>query len=140
MKTAKQLTLIALALLLCLSFAACADVEKTGVWESATYTSDKEFGEGAKTVTVKVVAEEQTLTFKLHTDKSTLGEALKEHELIDGEESEFGLYLKSVNGIVADFDVDQTWWCITKNGEMTTTGVDGITVSDGEQYELTRTK
>ena len=57
MKTLTKGLLILLALLCCVSLAACADVEKTGVWESATYTTDKEFGKGEKTVTVLVKEE-----------------------------------------------------------------------------------
>lgn len=140
MKTWKKGLLILLALLCCVSLAACADVEKTGVWESATYTADKEFGKGEKTVTVLVVAEEQTLTFTLHTDKATLGEALKEHSLIEGDEGPFGIYIKKVNGILADYDVDQTYWSLTKGGELMMVGVDDTEIADGEQYELTRTK
>lgn len=140
MKTVTRLTLLLLTLLMVFSLVACADVEKTGAWETATYDRDTELGEGTKTVTVKVVAEEQELTFTIHTDKTTLGEALKEHKLVDGEESEFGLYVKAVNGIVADYDVDQTYWSLSKSGETMMVGVDGATIADGEQYELTRTK
>ena len=140
MKMTTRVTLLLLALLTLLSLVACADVEKTGVWEEATYTSDKEFGKGEKTVTVKVIAEEQELTFTIHTDKETLGDALLEHELIEGEEGPFGLYVKRVNGILADYDVDQTYWSFTKEGVMMMVGVDGATIADGEQYELTRAK
>ena len=140
MKTVSRLTLVLLALAMTFSLVACADVEKTGAWETATYVADKEFGEGSKTVTVKVVAEEQSLTFTIHTDKTTLGEALKEHDLIQGEESEFGMYVKTVNGIVADYDIDQTYWSLTKGGEMMMVGVDGAAIADGEQYELTKAK
>ena len=140
MKTATRITLLLLALVMCLSFVACADIEKTGAWQTATYDRDTKLGEGAKTVTVKVVADEQELIFTIHTDKATLGEALLEHELIDGEQGAFGMYVKAVNGIVADYDVDQTYWGFTKNGEMMLVGVDGAEIADGEQYELTRTK
>ena len=140
MKTVSRLTLVLLALLMLFTVVACADVEKTGAWETATYVADKEFGEGSKTVTVKVVAEEQTLTFTLHTDKETLGEALLEHELIAGDQGPYGLYIKSVNGVIADYDTDQTHWSLTKGGEMMMVGVDGAVIADGEQYELTKTK
>ena len=140
MKAIVRITLLLLALLTCFSFVACADVEKTGAWETATYDRNTELGKGAKTVTVKVIADEQELIFTIHTDKATLGEALLEHELIDGEQGAFGMYVKAVNGIVADYDVDQTYWGFTKNGEMMLVGVDGAEIADGEQYELTRTK
>ena len=140
MKTIKQLTSLLLALLMLFSLAACADVERTGAWESAVYDKDTELGKGAKTVTVLVKADEQTLTFVIHTDKDTLGDALLEHDLIDGEEGAYGMYVKYVNGIEADYDVDQTYWSLTKNGELMMTGVDATEIADGEQYELTKTK
>lgn len=140
MKTATRLTLLLLALVMSFSFVACADVEKTGAWETATYDRNTELGEGQKTVTVKVVADTQELTFIIHTDKETLGDALLEHALVDGEQGPYGLYVKAVNGIVADYDVDQTYWSLTKAGEMMMVGVDGAKITDGEQYELTRTK
>ncbi|MBO7341650.1 MAG: hypothetical protein J6U87_03100, partial [Clostridia bacterium] len=112
------------------------DVEKTGAWETATFDRDTELGEGSKTVTVKVSAEEKELTFTIHTDKATLGEALKEHDLIIEEN---GL-IHTVIGIYADWENGNWWWKFTKNGEMMMVGVDGTTIENDEQYELTRTK
>ena len=140
MKTTTRLLLLLLALLMGLSLMACADVDKTGAWETATYDRNTGLGKGEKTVTVKVIADEQELTFTIHTDKDTLGDALLEHKLVDGEDGPFGLYVKAVNGIVADYDIDQTYWSFTKNGELMMVGVDSAEIADGEQYELTRTK
>ncbi len=140
MKIATRVALLLLALMMLFSLAACADVDKTGAWETATYDRNTELGEGEKTVTVKVVAEEQELIFTIHTNAKTLGDALLEHKLIDGEQGPFGLYVKAVNGIVADYDADQTYWNFTKNGELMMVGVDGAEIADGESYELTRTK
>ena len=140
MKTTSRLTSLFLALVMLFSFVACADVEKTGVWENATYVKDTELGKGAKTLLVEVKAEEQSITFTIHTDKETVGAALLEHELIAGEDGAYGLYVKTVNGILADYDNGGWWWCLTKNGEMLMTGVDGTAFADGEHYELTRTQ
>ena len=140
MKTLTRLTLILIALLTLFSLTACADVDKTGAWETATYDRDTELGEGAKTIIVKVIAEEQALTFTIHTDKETLADALLEHKLADGEDGPYGLYVKKVNGIVADYDTDQTYWSLSKNGTDMMVGADGAEIADGEQYELTRKK
>lgn len=137
----KKLTsalLLLLALLMSVSFVACADVEKTGIWENATYTADKEFGKGAKTVTVTVTAEEQSLTFTIHTDKTTLREAMDEHELIGGTEGPYGLTLEVVNGMEVKFDSGY-WWGIYKDGVATPTGIDGVEIADGDSYELKKT-
>jgi hypothetical protein len=135
MKIATRAALLLLALLMSISFVACADVEETGVWENATYTSDKTFGKGEKTVVVKITAEDQTLTFTIKTDKATLGEALREHELIVDDN---GL-IHTINGIKADYNNGGWWWKFTKNGEMMMVGANDTAIADGEQYEFTRT-
>jgi hypothetical protein len=89
---------------------------------------------------VEVKVEEQSVTFTIKTDKTTLGEALMEHGLIAGDVGQFGLYVKVVNGITADYDIDQSYWAFTKNGEMMLTGVDMTNIADGEHYELVYTK
>ena len=111
-----------------------------GLWANATYLEDTTFGEGAKTVTVKVIVEDKSVTFTVKTDAETLGEALLAHNLIAGDQGDFGLYVKVVNGITADYDVDQSYWGFSKNGEYMMTGVDGTAIADGEVYELTYTK
>lgn len=111
-----------------------------GLWANATYLADAEFGEGAKTVQVKVIVGEQSVTFTVKTDASTLGEALIAHDLIAGEQGDYGLYVKVVNGITADYDIDQSYWGFSKNGEYMMTGVDSTEIADGEVYELTYTK
>ena len=71
---------------------------------------------------------------EIHTDKETVGEALKELDLIAGEESATGLYVKVVNGIMADYDVDGTYWAFYVDGERAQTGVDSTSVSEGTEY------
>ena len=58
--------------------------------------------------------------FEVSTDKETVGEALLDAKLIEGEEGAYGLYVKKVNGIVADYDVDQTYWAFYVDGEYAT--------------------
>ena len=110
--------------------------EVTGLWANATYLEDTTFGEGAKTVTVKVIVEDKTVTFTIKSDAEMLGDALLEHGLIAGEESAYGLYVKVVNGITADYDVDRSYWSFSKGGEEMMTGVDGTPIAGGESYEL----
>lgn len=141
MKTTIKSTLtLLLALVFIVSLVSCNTADATGVWENATYRKDMEFGEGSKTVVVEVKAEDQSVTFTIKTDKDTVGAALLEHKLIEGDESEFGLYVKKVNGITADFDVDQSYWAFYINGEMAMTGVDGAEIKEGETYQLAYTK
>ena len=137
MKTAFR-SILALVLLLAFvgCLVACNTVEKTGVWKDATYRKDKEFGDGAKTLTVVVKAEENSITFTVKTDQDTVGAALLEHELIAGEEGAYGLYVKVVNGITADYDVDQSYWAFYVDGEYAMTGVDSTVIDEGAIYTL----
>ena len=76
--------------------------------------------------------------FPLATDAENLRGALEERQLIAGDESEYGLFVKTVDGETAD-DAVQQWWCFTKDGEMLMTGVDDTMIADGEHYEITLT-
>lgn len=44
------------------------------------------------------------------------------------------------NGIVADYNVDQSYWAFLINGEYASTGVDGASITEGETYCLVYTK
>ncbi len=112
----------------------------TAVWENAVYTENTTLGTGKNTLTVTVGAEEKSIDFTIRTDKTVVGDALKEHKLIDGEEGPYGLYVKVVNGIEADYDKDQSYWSFEKDGEAMLTGVDSTEFKDGDCYELVRTK
>ena len=111
-----------------------------GIWDNATYTEDAVIGEGAITVRVSVTAEDKTVLLTVKTDKTVLGDALMEYGLIAGEEGAYGLYVKTVNGILADYDTDRYYWGFYQNGEYMLTGVDTTPIADGEAYELVRTK
>ena len=75
-------------------------------------------------------------TFNLSTDKATVGDALLAESLIEGEPGAYGLYVKKVNGIVADYDIDQTYWAFYINGEYAFTGVDATPVEEGATYSF----
>ena len=138
MKKLERILLLLLAVLMTFGLMACADVKKTGDWETATYDRDTTLGTGEKTITVKVVADGQALTFTLKTDKENLEDALAEVKLIDGDIGAFGMYIKKVNGIVADYDTDKTYWAITKDGAETL-GAKDTPVADGDAFEITKT-
>ena len=92
-------------------------------------------GEGKTEFGFTVVDKDGNATeFEIHTDKATVGEALLELNLIAGDESEYGLYVKQVNGITADYDVDQTYWAFYVNDAYATAGVDTTAVEAGAKY------
>lgn len=72
--------------------------------------------------------------FEINTDKKTVGEALLELELIAGDESEYGLYVKTVNGITLDYDKDGAYWAFYVDGEYATSGVDTTDIVAGTTY------
>lgn len=74
--------------------------------------------------------------FEIHTDKTIVGDALLELELISGEEGAYGLYVKTVNGITADYDVDGTYWAFYVDGAYATSGVDLTEITEGETYSF----
>ena len=96
---------------------------------------------GGKTITVEVITNDGTTqSYTIKTDKEYLRAAIDADGQIkvDGEDSEFGLFMKTVNGVtVSDDPMAQEWWCLTKNGETHMTGIDNTVIADGEKYEIT---
>ena len=111
-----------------------------GLWASATYRNDTTLGQGETTFTVVVEIDNQSVNFTINTNKSTVGEALLELNLIEGEEGAYGLYVKKVNGVLADYDVDATYWAFYINGDYAMSGVDTTEVVGGTTYKMTRAK
>jgi len=92
-------------------------------------------GEGKTKFGFTVVDKDGNATeFEIHTDKATVGEALLELNLIEGDDGQYGLYVKKVNGITADYDVDQTYWAFYVNDAYATAGVDATAVEAGAKY------
>jgi hypothetical protein len=139
-KTFKSIISVVFALMFVVCMVSCNAADNTDVWENATYREDAEFGSGAKTVAVEVKVGDHKVTFTIKTDKETVGEALAENGLISGDEGPYGLYVKVVNGITADYDVDQSYWSFNINGEYAMTGVDQTEINPDTVYSLVKTK
>lgn len=110
------------------------------LWDDATYKENQEFGEGDTKVTVEVKIEDKSVDFVINTDEKMLGDALLEHKLVEGEEGQYGLYIKKVNGVLADYDTDGAYWAFYIDGEYATTGVDSTEIKNEGHYELVYTK
>ena len=92
-------------------------------------------GEGKVAFDFSVMDKEGNETkYEIHTDKTTVGDALLELGLIEGDAGDYGLYVKKVNGITADYDVDKTYWAFYVNGEYAMSGVDATQVTGGDTY------
>ncbi|MEE1078310.1 MAG: DUF4430 domain-containing protein [Agathobacter sp.] len=125
-KFSKKLCSLILSMMLIVAMAFCAT--GCGNKNKTVGTGDKEF-----TFTV-VDAEGKETVFEVKTDKTTVGEALVEEGLIVGEESEYGLYVKTVNGITVDYDTDGKYWAFYVNDEYATSGVDSTDIVEGDSY------
>ena len=114
-----------------------SDVQTETQVEADAQTDATVLGEGQTVFTFNVTdADGNETNFEIHTDKETVGDALLELNLIAGEDSEYGLYVKTVNGITADYDKDQTYWAFYVNGEYAQTGVDSTNVTAGDTYSF----
>lgn len=99
-----------------------------------TGCSASESGE-TKSITVEVVHKDgSTAEFTYETEESSLGALLADEGLIAGEKGSFGLFVQTVDGETADYDVDGSWWMLSCNGEEVLTGVDAVEIEDGSVY------
>lgn len=94
---------------------------------------------GSKTVTISVIDNEATKTdFTVSTDAEYLRQAMEETEglTFSGDESEYGLMVTEVNGVVADYNVDGSYWAFYINDEYCQYGVDEQPVADGDAFKI----
>lgn len=93
--------------------------------------------EGSKTITVTVIQEGvEDKVFTIHTDAEFLRGALEQEKLIEGTESQYGLFVTTVDGVTADESLRQ-WWCLNDGeGNMLDTGVDSTPIADGDAFQF----
>lgn len=120
----KRLTLL-LAIVVALALAGC---------------SQQAASQGAKNVTVKVVAASQSIdeTFTYQTDAEKLVDLLNEHPddlKVETETGDYGEFITSVAGYAADTSKNE-FWSILVNGEMGLEGVSTQSVSDHDTFTL----
>ena len=82
----------------------------------------------------------KTTKFLVKTDKTIVGDALLEVGLITGDPGPYGLYVKTVNGITADYDKDGAYWAFYMGGEYAVKGVDQTTIDTTATYAFVKTK
>ena len=92
-------------------------------------------GEGENAfVFIVTDAEGKNTHFMIKTNKETVGEALIELGLISGEEGQYGLYVKTVNGITLDYDKDKMYWAFYEENTYANQGVDQTPITEGGVY------
>ena len=132
----KHLLPICLAFILLLSFSACNDIApENNASDIKVSSSVTALGEGENNFVFSVVtADGEKTVFNISTSKKYVGEALKEHNLIDGEEGQFGLYVKTVNSISYDYEKDGKYWAFYVDGEYALAGVDKTEIKNDSSY------
>ena len=137
-RTVLSITSLFRLLALALSLGACQ--APADPWADAVYTTDTTLGEGGTQFTFEVVCGENKVTFTVSTDEEMLGDALLALGLLEGEDGPYGLYVKRVNDVLSDYDVDASYWSRLINGEYAMVGVDSTPVEAGAVYCFMRVK
>lgn len=108
---------------------------------SETASEKKSVGKGDTVFDFIVVDKEGNETaYEVHTDKDNVGAALLDAGLIAGDNSAYGLYVKTVNGITLDYDKDKMYWSFYINDAYAQTGVDITPIKSGETYTFKAAK
>ena len=139
-----------LSLLLCLAlvvaiavFAGCGKQNNDTVTTTAAASLSEEatkLGQGEKVFTfIAKDADGKETKFEISSDAATVGAALLENNLIAGDESEYGLYVKTVNGITLDYDADHMYWSFYVGDAYAEKGVDATELVAGTTYSFVAT-
>lgn len=102
---------------------------------------------GDKTITVTVIDDEVVETlYETNTDAEFLLQVLEELQSEGltysgtGAESEMGLMIDTVNGLLASYEADKAYWSIMVNGDYGAYGVSSQPIADGDNFEIVYTK
>ncbi|MDE5892964.1 MAG: DUF4430 domain-containing protein [Acetatifactor sp.] len=99
--------------------------------------------QGAKFITIEVVDNNaNSTTYDVHTDAEYLRQAMEEADGLEfsGSEGEFGMMVETVNGVTADWNVDQSYWGFFVNGDYCNYGIDTQPVVDGDAFQIVYSK
>ena len=123
-----------LSLMLYLVLIAATALMATACWDKQTADDENE---EPKSFTFIVVEEDgKETSFSVTSKKKMVGAALLSEGLIEGDDGAYGLYVKKVNGILAEYETTGTYWAFYVNGEYAFTGVDKTEVVDGATYSF----
>ena len=137
-----------LSLLLCLAlvvaiavFAGCGKQNEKAPETTAPVAADvsedaTKLGQGEKVFTfIAKDADGKETKFEISSDAAYLCEALLNENLIAGDTSEYGLFVKTVNGKTYD-GTDNIYWMLYIDGEMASTGVDSTELKANTTYRF----
>lgn len=134
-KTMSFILCMVLIVAMALSATGCNGSKNNDTPSTDTTADTVVLGEGSTSFAFSVTDQDgNTSPFEIHTDKATVGEALLELGLIAGDDSEYGLFVKTVNGITLDYDKDGKYWAFYIDEEYASSGVDSTQITDGSSY------
>lgn len=130
-------TLIALLMVLALVMGGCtpATVETTPSGSSVP-TGEQTQGKSFTVIVVHKDGTEKTFRYTTTSDEN-LGPVLVAEGLI-AESGSSGLY-DTVDGVKADWNVDQTYWAFYIGDEMAMVGMNDAAIHDGDTFKLVHT-
>ena len=115
--------------------------EPVGTQLYAQADTPHKLGEGETTFPFTVTELDGTeVFFEISTDETTVGAALMEAGLLEGENGPYGLMVSHVNGIRLDYNEDKAYWAFYIDGEYALTGVDQTEIETGKAYAFRATK
>ena len=75
----------------------------------------------------------------MQSDAEYLGACLQEKGFIQGEEGQYGLYIKEADGEKAVFEEDGAYWAFYVGDEYAMQGIDLTPIEEGKVYKLVYT-
>lgn len=92
---------------------------------------------GGKSFTLEIYSERDgySSSSEYSSEYEYFGQWCREQDFIVYNDSEYGMYIVSVNGMAEDSG-EQYWWCIMTNGEDASAGADQLPLTSGTDYRL----
>ncbi len=136
MKNQVWTRLFAALLLCCVVLLGACTAEKADENSNPTDLSQQQ--QQSASFTLKITHADGTEVTNDYTFEGevTLGAYLQDKGIIAGDEGEFGLYIKTVDGETLDYETDGKYWALYVNGEYATVGADSLALEDGASYQL----
>lgn len=107
--------------------------------EQETTASNAEYeekGTGNNSFYLDVAFEKDEKHFLIKTNKTTVGDALIELKMIEGEQGKWGVYISSVCGENHKYETDGSYWAFYAGGQYASKSVELTDIENGHIYAL----
>ncbi len=95
--------------------------------------------QGPKDITVTVVYQDGTSKdYSYRTEAEYLAQVLQETGLASGEQTQYGLFIQTVDGVTVDSAAGH-WWKVRQNGQDAMVGAESLPVHQGDTFQLVYT-